>query len=172
MEDSREESKMAPDLSSSNQEPEIIPRPCERLCGFYGNPATHDLCSTCYKDYKKQLEAVKLAAKNKKSSAAAIAEVSSTKTTNNVGTDAVDAETSTKTIAGDAITTRKTTNRCHICNKKVGLLGFTCRCGGRFCGVHRYPEVHSCKWDFKTSGRVVLAKENPVCKADKLDNRL
>ena len=28
--------------------------------------------------------------------------------------------------------------RCLICNKKLGLVGgFTCKCGGLFCGLHR-----------------------------------
>ena len=62
-------------------------------------------------------------------------------------------------------------NRCKSCNKKVGLTGFECRCGNVFCGMHRYPEEHACTVDFKAIGRVILAKENPVCKDDKLQSR-
>ncbi|OEL34234.1 hypothetical protein BAE44_0004747 [Dichanthelium oligosanthes] len=36
---------------------------------------------------------------------------------------------------------KSTPNRCASCRKKVGLLGFACRCGGTFCSVHRYTEV-------------------------------
>ncbi|XP_059306295.1 putative zinc finger A20 and AN1 domain-containing stress-associated protein 8 [Lycium ferocissimum] len=37
---------------------------------------------------------------------------------------------------------------------------------------HRYPEEHACTFNFKSIGRVILAKENPLCKADKLENRI
>ncbi|GJM96876.1 hypothetical protein PR202_ga13749 [Eleusine coracana subsp. coracana] len=32
-------------------------------------------------------------------------------------------------------------NRCLTCRKKVGLTGFQCRCGGTFCGSHRYADA-------------------------------
>ncbi|MCD7455576.1 hypothetical protein HAX54_028697 [Datura stramonium] len=68
--------------------------------------------------------------------------------------------------------TMKIKQRCMVCKKKVGLLGFSCRCEGMFCRVHRYPEEHACTFDFKSAGRVTLAKENPLCKADKLETRI
>ena len=36
---------------------------------------------------------------------------------------------------------KKKKNRCLKCNKKVGLTGFPCRCGGLFCSLHRYRLV-------------------------------
>uniref|UniRef100_A0A1I8BVC9 A20-type domain-containing protein n=1 Tax=Meloidogyne hapla TaxID=6305 RepID=A0A1I8BVC9_MELHA len=33
---------------------------------------------------------------------------------------------------------KKPKNRCQVCNKRVGLTGFDCRCGGLFCATHRY----------------------------------
>ena len=41
-------------------------------------------------------------------------------------------------------------NRCFGCRKKVGLLGFECRCGDVFCSVCRMPESHECTADWKT----------------------
>ncbi len=35
-------------------------------------------------------------------------------------------------------------NKCVVCNKKVGLLCFTCDCGKKCCSMHRYPETHNC----------------------------
>merc|ERR1711936_1425680 len=32
--------------------------------------------------------------------------------------------------------------------KKVGLTGFTCRCGGLFCSIHRYSDKHDCTFDY------------------------
>ncbi|OMO96686.1 Zinc finger, AN1-type [Corchorus olitorius] len=63
-------------------------------------------------------------------------------------------------------------NRCESCNKKVGLMGFSCRCGKVLCGVHRYPKEHSCNFDFKTFDRLALTKENPLIKGDKLESRI
>ncbi|KAI3757155.1 hypothetical protein L6452_04689 [Arctium lappa] len=60
-------------------------------------------------------------------------------------------------------------NRCGCCNRRVGLTGFTCRCGTTFCGAHRYPEMHACTFDFKAVGKEAIAKANPVIKAAKLD---
>ncbi|KAK4385076.1 Zinc finger A20 and AN1 domain-containing stress-associated protein 9 [Sesamum angolense] len=43
----------------------------------------------------------------------------------------------------------------HKRQKKVGLLGFECLCGGTFCERHRYPEAHnSCSFDFKSAGKI------------------
>ncbi|KAK9698670.1 hypothetical protein RND81_08G122300 [Saponaria officinalis] len=63
----------------------------------------------------------------------------------------------------------KAKNRCSSCNKKVGMLGFECRCGSTFCGSHRYPEEHKCTFDFMEIGKKAIAKANPVIKADKVD---
>merc|ERR1711988_1131511 len=48
--------------------------------------------------------------------------------------------------------TKKKKNRCALCKKKVGLTGFTCRCGGLFCGIHRYSDKHDCNFDYKAMG--------------------
>ncbi len=46
---------------------------------------------------------------------------------------------------------KKKKNRCGVCKKKVGLTGFTCRCGGLFCSIHRYSDKHDCKFDYKVT---------------------
>lgn len=48
--------------------------------------------------------------------------------------------------------------RCYCCNKKVGFTGIECRCGFVYCGTHRYPDQHSCTFDFKTHDRENLQK--------------
>ena len=63
----------------------------------------------------------------------------------------------------------KPANRCWLCNKRVGLTGFKCRCGGTFCSSHRYSENHDCSFDYKGVGREAIAKANPVVKADKIE---
>lgn len=62
----------------------------------------------------------------------------------------------------------KKANRCHMCNKRVGLTGFTCRCGGLYCGEHRYDQAHNCDFDYKTMEREEIRKNNPVVVSDKI----
>ncbi|KAL6730671.1 hypothetical protein Aduo_001625 [Ancylostoma duodenale] len=86
----------------------------------------------------------------------------------------------------------KKANRCQVCKKRVGLtgefrlilsalhflsmehcpkdisLGFTCRCGGLYCGDHRYDQAHNCSFDYKTMEREEIRKNNPVVVSDKI----
>lgn len=62
----------------------------------------------------------------------------------------------------------KKANRCHVCKKRVGLTGFTCRCGGLYCGEHRYDQAHDCTFDYKTMEREEIRKNNPVVVSDKI----
>jgi len=63
---------------------------------------------------------------------------------------------------------KKKKNRCLSCKKKVGLTGFTCRCGGLFCSIHRYSDKHECNFDYKELGAQEIRKANPVVMADKV----
>ena len=60
-------------------------------------------------------------------------------------------------------------NRCFSCNKKVGLLGFECRCGYTYCAGHRHAQDHTCTFDYAAFDRERLAKSNPAIVASKLD---
>lgn len=63
----------------------------------------------------------------------------------------------------------KNTNRCAICNKKVGLFGIKCKCDGLFCSEHRYAECHDCPFDYKGAGKESLSKANPLIIPQKID---
>merc|ERR1712001_219974 len=63
---------------------------------------------------------------------------------------------------------KKKKNRCLSCKKKVGLTGFTCRCGGLFCSIHRYSDKHDCTFDYKELGAEEIRKSNPVVVASKV----
>lgn len=63
---------------------------------------------------------------------------------------------------------RKKINRCHVCKKRVGLTGFVCRCGGLYCGEHRYDSAHGCSFDYKTMEREEIRKKNPVIVSEKI----
>ncbi|KAK9079068.1 hypothetical protein SSX86_000738 [Deinandra increscens subsp. villosa] len=63
---------------------------------------------------------------------------------------------------------RREINRCSGCRRKVGLMGFRCRCGEMFCADHRYSDRHDCSYDYKAAGREAIARENPVVRAAKI----
>ncbi|KAK7283698.1 hypothetical protein RIF29_13408 [Crotalaria pallida] len=132
---------------------------CVNGCGFYGSTENKNRCSKCYKDYLKEI----------------IAKSDDERVTKNLkGEIIVPNNDEVAYVDVDAVSKNvvKNKNRCKICNKKVGILGFECRCGDLFCGRHRYPELHACHVDFKDIGRQTLAKQNPLCIHDKLDSRV
>ncbi|XP_016445766.2 putative zinc finger A20 and AN1 domain-containing stress-associated protein 8 [Nicotiana tabacum] len=126
---------------------------CARGCGFYDNPSNYNICSQFYKAFLKKESA---------KSAIALSEKLYFLTVDDT----------VKTGNDDCLTMKTKTERCKCCKKKVGLVGFSCKCGGMFCRIHRHPEEHACTFNFKSMGRALLAKENPLCKADKLEYRI
>jgi hypothetical protein len=44
------------------------------------------------------------------------------------------------------------------CKKKLGLLGFVCRCEKHFCAVHRVSDAHKCTFDFREQQKKDLLK--------------
>ena len=54
------------------------------------------------------------------------------------------------------------------CNVKLGLLGFDCRCGAKYCATHRMAESHGCTFDYKSSNTLQLKVQLVECKGDKM----
>ena len=44
----------------------------------------------------------------------------------------------------------------------LNITGFECRCGGLFCGLHRYSDKHDCTFNYKELGQEQIRKNNPV----------
>lgn len=63
----------------------------------------------------------------------------------------------------------KKKNRCLHCNKKLGLILFSCKCGGNFCAEHRLSDDHQCEYDFKEENKRKLSQELVRVVGEKLD---
>ena len=129
----------------------IAQTPCLKCKRFFGSEITKGFCSMCFKFEGKADEDMKVEKKEeikpiqieeKKEEKAEIAQ-------------------STKPVQ-----TNK--NNCWKCQKKVGYLGFNCRCTYVFCGVHRHFNEHNCDFDYKTLEREKLRKENPLIASKKV----
>tara|TARA_B100001093_G_C26595844_1_gene913659 strand:+ start:93 stop:323 length:231 start_codon:yes stop_codon:yes gene_type:complete len=64
--------------------------------------------------------------------------------------------------------TKQKKPRCPVCNKKLGLMVFTCKCEQRFCIAHMQPELHNCTYDHKAQQRKELKKLLPQVCAEKV----
>lgn len=61
-------------------------------------------------------------------------------------------------------------NICENCNKKIsGLIFYKCKCNYKtLCNNCKFPENHSCNYDFKLEQKNKLMIQNPLIKSPKV----
>lgn len=64
---------------------------------------------------------------------------------------------------------KKPSNICYLCNRKLGLIPFTCKCGNNYCARHRHSFDHNCTFDYIGEAREKIRKENPPVVGTKIN---
>eukprot|EP00197_Chlamydomonas_leiostraca_P006346 CAMPEP_0202864734 /NCGR_PEP_ID=MMETSP1391-20130828/4843_1 /ASSEMBLY_ACC=CAM_ASM_000867 /TAXON_ID=1034604 /ORGANISM="Chlamydomonas leiostraca, Strain SAG 11-49" /LENGTH=165 /DNA_ID=CAMNT_0049544503 /DNA_START=491 /DNA_END=988 /DNA_ORIENTATION=+ len=151
------------------------PTLCGNGCGFYSN-GLHGLCSKCFREKQADQQ-------QKQAASTAVAQALTPPAPSQPAPAPQPAPSQPAAVPEPAPTqpeasssaapapSKPSPTRCLMCNKKVGLTGFQCKCNpdAVFCGAHRYAEAHCCTFDYKTAQRQQLAANNPLVQASKLE---
>ena len=125
---------------------------CQTFCG---TSATNWMCSKCFKESGGTIETSQ-ASKNSNFQ---------TKSNHNIAEAKMDTNSDNNILEEEKepekpVQIKK--NRCWKCNKKIGLLGFECKCKYLFCAKHRHASEHDCDYDYKKEAIENLKKNNPL----------
>uniref|UniRef100_A0A0E0ELY0 AN1-type domain-containing protein n=1 Tax=Oryza meridionalis TaxID=40149 RepID=A0A0E0ELY0_9ORYZ len=171
----RDQLKAAPDVVANEEEEASTDAAadeqlalCASGCGFFGSKETNNMCSKCYRDHLKATSPLFSSSSPATASTTDIIVPMTPATTAPTSSSLKGKEEEATAASSSAAVAAAKPNRCVACRKKVGLLGFECRCGGTFCSTHRHADKHACTFDFKKSDREKIAKENPLVVAPKI----
>mmetsp|Transcript_13620 Transcript_13620/g.24274 ORF Transcript_13620/g.24274 Transcript_13620/m.24274 type:complete len:169 (-) Transcript_13620:340-846(-) len=148
-------------------------------CSFTGHAGFDNFCSVCFKSAvsKKQIDTEKSStSKSEVASAEGKRPKEDDAETEANAEGASVAESGSSAVAGSGdkdeeppVKVQKNKKRCFECRKKVGILGFECRCGFIYCGKHRYPEDHECDFDHGGHEKAILEKNTKKLESNKFE---
>eukprot|EP00090_Calanus_glacialis_P018679 TRINITY_DN2898_c0_g1_i1.p1 TRINITY_DN2898_c0_g1~~TRINITY_DN2898_c0_g1_i1.p1 ORF type:complete len:183 (-),score=46.82 TRINITY_DN2898_c0_g1_i1:188-736(-) len=179
---------MSTQESNSKQ---CFPTLCKNGCGFFSSIDAKGFCSVCYKDFLKKeaaagatvesnheeevpttvanaMSQLTLEEETKTEEAAEIVIPDLEATASALPSTSSDQQDAEGEKEKDPKDTKKKKNRCLSCKKKLGLTGFSCRCGGLYCAIHRYSDKHECGFDYKAMGEKEISENNPLIVAQKV----
>jgi len=134
------------------------PSLCTGCFEFFGNPANENLCSSCFKNKQKAKTQPPVTSIITEAVAAEVSDIQQ----ENIEQKPLEEKKEQE------VPKQADTSKCFQCKKKVGLLGYPCKCGSTFCKLHRLPEEHECDFDFCSKEREKLKRANPIVAAPKL----
>lgn len=175
------------DGSSTPAEKEMNAAPtlCAEGCGFFGNPQTGGMCSKCYKAKLAKQQTASAPAPTAETVKPPVAEETKREPppAASCSTATPEAEAAAPAVgvvrppeAAEDVAdeppkkVQVNTSRCWTCNRKIGLLGFQCKCEFYFCAEHRMSDRHECTFDFKEQGKKKLIKDNPTIAPSKMES--
>ncbi|PHT29453.1 hypothetical protein CQW23_30958 [Capsicum baccatum] len=135
-------------------------------CDFFNSSTTMNMCSKCQKDriLLKQ-EHPKLAATSRKD----VVHRSSSSDESKFALSGAAVASTDLASQISQVKSKEGLKKCTACRKRVGLTGFSCKCGDLFCAVHHYSDKHNCPFDYRIGGQNVMEKANPIIVAEKLN---
>ncbi|XP_038988627.1 zinc finger A20 and AN1 domain-containing stress-associated protein 11-like [Phoenix dactylifera] len=101
---------------------------CINNCGFYGNPATNNMCQACFQAAGFASPLLPSRSSHEKASSAPAQSLDPAAEAGRGGAEGPAAKAD---AAAAVVSPARRVSRCAGCRKRVGLTGFRCRCGSR-----------------------------------------
>lgn len=54
------------------------------------------------------------------------------------------------------------------CTKRIKITDFACKCKKIYCKIHKFPENHDCKYDYREIGLKMKKIEDMKCDSNKI----
>ncbi|PHT99714.1 Zinc finger A20 and AN1 domain-containing stress-associated protein 8 [Capsicum chinense] len=161
--DKNEEMESSKEIGCRAPEDPVL---CINDYDFFSSAATMNMCFKCQKDM------ILLKQENAKLAAASSEEVvRRSSSSDELELALVGAAVASADLASQIsqVKSKEGLKKCTACLKRVGLTGFSWKCGDLFCAVHHYSDKHNCSFDYRNAGQNAIAKANPIIIAEKLN---